>query len=277
MMGKDITTYDARFAAEAERLASAEKTTGGTFISTRGGVLKLGDDEFPGNRIACVIIDVLQENTFYTGKYNEENPLPPVCYAAERMGDEVDMGPHVSMQAHLDYFEPQHETCEGCPMLRWGTADTGKGKACQERRRLTILPAGFYEKKRGSRDFELELIDDPKVILEDVEPAMIRLPVTSVRAWSEFVKKLSATMQRPPWGVITEISSVQDSKTQFKLTFDVLGTIDDPDFLDAVYARRDMALQDEYAGFNPPDAEREEQEEPSQGKAGLTGLRKGSR
>jgi hypothetical protein len=66
------------------------------------------------------------------------------------------MGPHPSMQADAN-FQPQSDLCKTCEHNQWGSADKGRGKACQNRRRLTMIPAGVFMPKRGSRDFDLEI------------------------------------------------------------------------------------------------------------------------
>src|SRR5690606_3597374 len=127
---------------------------------------------------------------------------PPICYAFHRPGEEEEVGPHPSMQANLDYFQPQSDFCKNCPNNEWGSAETGRGKACGERRRLAILPAGWYESKRGSKDFELNIIDDAET-LDTTDIVFLKLPVMSVKEYGRYVQKLASEFRRPPYGAIT--------------------------------------------------------------------------
>lgn len=261
-MGRDITRYDEKWAREAEKYAGEEKVTGGAFISTRGGVLSFDDEELPGNRMCVVILDAVRENTYYAGKFDPDNVLPPVCYAFGRSDDEME--PHHTMDVD-EYFEPQAESCSVCPFAEWGSSDTGRGKACSNRRRLALIPAGIYSKRRGSRDYDLELFDDPEHF-EEADIAYLKLPVTSVKNWSQYVNSLNKNVQRPPYGVITEIALVPDKKSQFKLEFELIEEIDD-ELAEIIMDRHKSAADGIESGYAPP-------RDDDGARKGLKGLRK---
>lgn len=260
-MGQEIVKWDERLAADAARYAD-EEAGGGLFVTTRGGVLRFGEEELPGNQMCVVILDAIRENTFYPDKFDPDAQQPPKCYA---FGYGDDMAPHESMQAH-PYFEPQSEQCTGCPHAEWGTADTGRGKACQSRRRLAIIPAGMFVKKKGSRDFDLELFDDPKHYAT-ADIAFFKLPVTSVKSWAKYVGALNATVRRPPYAVISRVYLEPDAKHQFKVHFEMVEEL--PDELAAtIIARHDEASKCIITPYSPPD----DAAEPRQGVArGLRG------
>lgn len=252
--GTAVTKFDEAFAKMAAEYASGERVSG-SFISTKGGVLTFGDEQMPGNQMVVVVLDAVQERTFYAEKYNADREAnsPPVCYAFSRAEDEDEMGPHPSMQADLSYFKPQNDTCKGCPNNEWGSADTGRGKACAERRRLALIPAGYYTPKRGSRDLDLHMITDPEHYAS-ADIAFLKLSVTSVKDWAKYVTTLASSLRRPPLAVVTRIYIEPDPKTQFKIHFEMIESLPDEMF-DIVMKRHEEAKASIIFGYQPPSGE----------------------
>lgn len=250
-MANDLVAVKERLALDATRYAKqAQQGAEGVFISTRGGVLKVGDEELPGNQLACYILDSVYENTFYGTDYDADNPMPPLCYAFGR--DKADMAPHESMQADLGYFKAQSEQCKGCPLNEFGTAEKGRGKACQNRERLIVIPAGVYERIKGTRDFQLSLLDDPAALAE-IETAYLKLPVTSVKNYDKYVKAVSASMNLPPYAVITRVFTVPDDKSQYQIAFELIDAADDA-ALPILVSRHDAAEASIEVGYQPPES-----------------------
>lgn len=258
MTGTAITTYEERWAQEAKAVAAAEPLTSGTWLSAKGGQLAIGEQTLPGAQAAVIVIDSVRENTFYGARYDAENPLPPLCYALARDLDV--MFPHVDMQKDLSWFKPQHVRngqvmgCEGCPLNEWGSADQGRGKACQNRRRLTVIPAGFYTPKRGSRDFDLQLFDDP-AHFRTAEVAYMKLPVTSVVNWTKYVNQVSQNVRRPFFGVVTRLHVEPDAKTQYNIQFEMIDLIPDGPLADIVMDRYGQEKSRQLIGYAPPTEE----------------------
>jgi hypothetical protein len=252
--GTQVTRYDEKFAEMAAGYTSGERATG-SFISTKGGVLTFGDEALPGNQMCVVVLDYVQERTFYAEKYdpNRESAAPPICYAFKRNDDAEEMAPHPSMMADLSYFKPQNEICSSCPNNVFGTADTGRGKACSERRRLALLPAGYYTPRRGSRDFDLNFIQDPEHY-KSADIAYLKLPVTSVKEWARYVTQLASSLRRPPLAVVTRVYIEPDPKIQFKVKFEMIEQL--PDTLyDVIMKRHEEAKNGIIFGYPPPSAE----------------------
>ena len=189
----------AKYATESAAVADSIGT-GGKFISFKGGKITFDGGEVPGGKMNCVILDHVLENAFYTGKYDSKNPSSPVCFAFGV--DQKDMAPHE------DSADPQNETCRGCAQNEWGTADTGKGKACKNIVRMALVA-------------ESDLED-----LESAEIAYARIPVTSTKAWAGYVKNLESTLHLPPFAVVTEMSVVEDEGDQFHIVFKLAEKID---------------------------------------------------
>jgi hypothetical protein len=246
-MANNITHYKEQLAAAAAKYKQTEKLESrGGFLTTRGGVFRLHDEEIPGNQICAVILDSVFENTLYEGRFDPNNMAPPVCYAFARDSD--DLAPHESMQAHPDIFVPQNDTCHGCPHLEWGSSDTGRGKACQQRRRLAIIPAGQFI-PRGKYDFDVEIFDD-EAHYENAEMALLKLPVTSVQEYGRYVHSVANEHSLPPYGVISRVWLEPDPKSQYKVMFETLDLVPDH-LLPIVFQRHDLARETIITPYSP--------------------------
>lgn len=250
-MSTQMTKYDEAFAKMAQDYAGGERATG-EFISLRGGVLTFGEEAMPGNQICAVVLDYVKERTYYAEKFQQDREInnPPICYAFGRTEDEDEMGPHPSMQTDLTYFKPQNDICKTCWANEWGTADTGRGKACSERRRLALLPAGYYTPRRGSRDFDLHFIQDPEHY-SAADIAYLKLPVTSVKEWARYVTQLSSTLRRPPLAVVTRIYIEPDPKNQFAVKFEMIEELP-VEMYDIIMKRHEEAKAGIVFGYPPP-------------------------
>jgi hypothetical protein len=266
-MTNEVANYDAAWAKMAEQWAQEERLQGGTFLSTRGGILKFGDEELP-NGVPVIVLASVRENTYYTEKYDEDHKQAPICYAfGSGPNAEEEMAPHESMQVDLSYFEPQGETCKLCPHNVWGSAEKGKGKACQNRRRLAVIPAGYYEARRGSRDFDLNLFEDPKDF-QTAEIAYLKLPVMSVKPWAEYVAQVGMQTHRPPQGVITRLHLEPHPKAQYQVQFELVEPLKN-ELVPAIMSRIEEATKRIVQGYRPP-----EEQGTQPGTRGLTGQRR---
>lgn len=268
--GKDLVNYDRVWAEQAEHYAAQEQLRSGVMLSARGGTLSVGDEVLPGNQACVIILDSAFENTLYEGKFDADNPTPPICYAlAQGAEGQETMAPDQSMQVDLNYFQPQSETCKSCKWNEWGSADQGRGKACQNRRRLAIIPAGFYAPKRGSRDFDLQIFDDPKHF-QTADVVLAKLPVMSVKNWSKYVNQIATNFHRPPHGVITRLFLEPDQQSQFRFDFEFIEEL--PDELAQVIMDRHASVGKQIMqGYMPP---REKQTPAFSVRGDLRGLRR---
>lgn len=226
-MGTEVTNYDevwARAAAAYAEQHPVPQGGGGQFLSVRGGILKFEDQPMPGNQACVIVLTHILENTFYEGAFDPDNAGAPKCYAFGSRPDQ--MAPHESMALHPDYFEPQNDECKGCPQNEWGSAAVGAGKACKNRARLALLPAGMFAQKKGSRDFDLHIVEDPKHFAT-ADIAYFKLPPTSVQNWGKYAVQIEAAHRRPPYGVITRLYVEPHEKHQFHVKFEMLGLVPD--------------------------------------------------
>lgn len=248
-----LGNWDEELAAQAAQAAKTEESTAtGSFFSTKSGVLALNDSPMLGNQMAVVITDSIMENVFYGSDYDPDEPKGPLCFAFGRSEDE--MAPH---QVCVDAGTAVSESCADCPNNEWGSADKGKGKACRNIRRLALVSAGTLDK---NDNFEEDLKN-----VADQANTFMKLPVTSVKGYSAYVKSLAASLKRPPHGVVSHIRVVPDAKSQFKVTFEALGTVDNSAMGDVMAKHKEaMALIEQ--PYQPYEEQEQERKPASRGK-----------
>lgn len=209
----------AALAADA-KAASAVERPAVSKLSTANGQLKYMGDPVAGNNMDVVILFASHRNVWYSGAYDRNNIKNPDCFALSETG--IDMVPGGS--------NPVNPTCKGCPKNEWGSdkrndGTVGKGKACKESRRLILMPAGALESAEAVKAAELAILD---------------LPVTSAKNYGGFVNTVAATLNLPPWAVISNVK-VQPSKNQFEVVLTPLKMLPSADVLMAVKGRLEDA------------------------------------
>lgn len=117
---------------ELANLGNRVAPPSGNNISLKGGVFNLPDGTTHKGPLECIILDWRIVNAFYTGPYDPQNPKPPKCWA---ISEELDAAAPPD-----EVEEKQAEACNVCPMNEFGSAPTGKGKACKNQRRLAVVP-----------------------------------------------------------------------------------------------------------------------------------------
>ena len=197
-----LTKWDEELAKQAEIAAGMEASAGGgQFFSTRGGQLSWQDAPLPGNEMAVIILDHIFETVYYEGRYDPDTPQSPTAFAFGRDQDEL--------RWH-ENSDPEFagQLCSESEVCEWGSADTGRGKAARETRRLAMVPAGQFD-----RNGDLELFEDPEHYATTTIGFM-KLPVTSVKGFANFVKQVAGALKRPPFGIVARVAVVPDAKTQ---------------------------------------------------------------
>lgn len=208
-----VANWEEELAAQAQAAAKQEANVGGgNFFSTRAGVLSVDGQALLNNEMAVLIVDGILENAYYAGKFDPDSPTSPVCFAFGR--DEADMVPHLSVQQN---GTAQHTACKGCRQNEFGTADTGRGKACKNTRRLALIKAGDFDRRTG----EFTAVLDPDHYAK-TEVRYFKVPPTSITAYAAYVKQLASGLKRPPHGVLTRISLSPHATKQFEVKFEAL-------------------------------------------------------
>jgi hypothetical protein len=233
--GRAVANWQAEMAEQAKLAVEQEKTAGsggGRFFGLRAGQLTFDDGTFPGNQIAVVIVDHVFENIYYEGEFDPESKNPPTCFAFGR--DATTMGPPPEVDEH-DEFTRQSAICADCIQNEWGSAERGKGKACSNRRRLALIPAGTYIPQGKSGGFELELEDDASHFAK-ADVAYLKVPVMSVKGFASYVKQVAEQFNRPLHGVVTRIYVEPDPKSQFRVKFEAIDMVED-ELMPAIMSR----------------------------------------
>lgn len=223
--GTAIVSWKARLAEAAKKQSIVEKPMGNGMptISTRGGILALDGDPIKGNALDVIILVSAHVNAYYPGRFDPDNKAAPTCYA---FGDLESDDPQAEMTPHEESEAPESESCEACPMNIMGSADTGRGKACKNIRRLAVVST--------------DALESPEAMAE-AEVRMINLPVTSVKNWANFARKVNDELELPAYGVVANISCAPDAKTQYKVLFEMVEAID---FDDKLYAALEAKISD---------------------------------
>lgn len=235
--GTGVTLWQDQMREAAKKQAATETITGSfRAVSTRGGILSVDDVAMPNNEMRCVILMAVHENQFYSGAFNPNVTQIPTCYAFAGEDDDAD-----AMTPHEESAEPQAASCTECPLNEMGSADTGRGKACKNIRRLALVTEDAMDSAEA---------------FEEAEVRTLKVPVTSVKLLAKHINRLSEEMERPTWGVVTLIKVVPDAKSQFKVqfTFESLVNFDQP-LYDAMQRKRGELSKEMVAPYQAPSEE----------------------
>jgi len=234
------TISNDRFAALASQAkqAAAKERPSISKVSLKSGVISFGGTAVKDNRLECIILVATYRNTFYKGRFDPNNIVNPNCFAF----GETDVG----MVPDPNVTDPVNPTCTGCENGEWGSdLNGGRGKACKQTRRLVIMPASALENgAEGVKVAELAILD---------------VPVTSVKHYSQYVNILAGSIGLPMWACVTEVSAKPDAKTQFSVNFKGISAVPSDDILDALEARKAEALRIGLLGYDKSNDEAEEE------------------
>lgn len=224
--GTKMTVWEERMAAAAQKQKTAEKPMAGfQQISTAGGIWAIDGTVLKPTELDVIILMAAHENAFYPGKYDPNNKVPPQCFS---FGDLEADEPEEGMVPHEGSAEKQHENCVDCEHNVMGSSDTGSGKACKNIRRLAVVMAEAGDSADAMKEAEVRLL---------------KLPVTSVRNWSKYVRGvLTDDMNKPMWAVKTRLDLVRDPKVQYRVQFEFLEAIDFDDKLFAELEKKQTAI-----------------------------------
>ena len=211
----------AALATEAKDAAALERPAIGR-ISLKSGAMSYAGAPVPGNKLEAVVLAASFRNVFYAGRYDANNIVSPNCFALSSTDE--------AMAPHGNVSHPEHPTCAGCKNNEWGSdPNGGRGKACKQTRRLVLLPG--------------HAVDTGVEAVQTAEMAVLDLPVTSVRNYSQFVNALAASANVPTYAAVALISVVPDAKTQFKVLFQPMRVLPSLGMLNAMKGRLDGAKQ----------------------------------
>ena len=214
--GKQVTNWDEEMAKYAQKAAASERPQLAA-ISLRGGFMKYNDVAIPGNKLQTIVIASVMERVFYEERFDPNKPASPSCFAFHDGTDGVEWMPN-----EKSALNKSPTGCAYCQYSQWGSDPHNpgsRGKGCKEKRKLVLMP-------------------NPK----SKEMALLSVPVMSVRNWSNYVNGIAASFQRPPWGMLTEISVRPDPKSQFVVEFEPVEPLPQ-DMLASVFDKIELATQ----------------------------------
>lgn len=221
---KSIVKWSEKFASYAKDAVDQVKSIGsaGRSVAFGRGSIEVGGLPVSGGKLRSIVIGYCALNAWYKAKYDKDDKQPPDCYAFGDKADDPSMAPHEKAP------DPQAELCADCEHNKYGTAETGRGKACGNRIRLGLITESDAETVEGASAAEL---------------ATASVSPTNLKRWAGYVKSLEEEHQRPPWSVVTEITTYDDKETQIRVEFRMVATIDD-DALLTVLEKRFGKIQD---------------------------------
>jgi hypothetical protein len=264
--GTELVDYDAELAQYASKAATLTNSTGGgKFFSMQAGVLKFDDVPLPGNQMAVIVAAHALENVYYDQDFTPGTVVPPKCFAFCKDADDIaDMAPHARVDED-DYFERQDDKCAGCWANEFGSASKGKGKACSNRRRLALLPAGTYDKAGN-----LELYDDVDHF-SGCEEAYLKVPVMSGKLFDNYLKEVADQLNKPLFAVYTRVYLEPDARSQFAVKFELIEPVEDREVIRSLIERHKKLHEAIDFPYNPPSEEDEKPKPKAAANKKLTG------
>ena len=127
-----IEKYNAELAERAKALSNRISAAPANVIRTKGKVFTMPDGTVNPGPLRAVVIDFTSFNSYFDGMYDAKNPKPPVCWA---------LGDNATLQPSKNAPKPQASACNTCAKNEWGSAPTGKGKACKNQIKLALIPS----------------------------------------------------------------------------------------------------------------------------------------
>lgn len=209
-------TVQQRIEGYVEKFANRERQGSGKTLSIRGKKFRF-DGRDLGSEIDVIMLDYIFIKQYYEQEYDPDNLTPPDCFAIA--DEETELKPLEDSPE----IQGDEETgmCDGCWANEFESAARGKGKACQDKRRIALISADHFD--------EPNFVDT--VTAESV--GFLTMGGTSLVNWKAHTKRLGKTLKVAPFQVITTLS-FDDSVDFEKLEFHVKEQIEDPDILTAL-------------------------------------------
>jgi hypothetical protein len=156
-----------------------------TRISVPGGGGQTFSIPSPGGDIDAktvegIIIKVQPVRLYYEQAFGEGEVTPPTCYSNDGL---------------TGFGEPGGD-CQRCPFNEFGSATKGKGKACQERRNIFILPA------------------------DSLLPYVLSVPVMSIKNYKTYLQYL--TRKGISVKAVTTVVGLEKDKSEAGVAFSKL-------------------------------------------------------
>ncbi len=184
--GGNVVSIQEQLKAQAAAMANrTQPTTGSQIKLTKDKKFQLPNGQKVEGPLDLVVVDFVSRNKFYDRVFDQNNPIPPACYAIH---------PEPKQMVPSDNSpEKQSDDCASCPLNQFKSGANGKGKACKNSRYLAVLPP----------DAE-----------EDTELWFLEVSPTGLKSFDGFVNSTMRTFQMPPISVVVEVTFDEGSDFQ---------------------------------------------------------------
>ena len=163
-------------ASEIEQFKNRIAAPTGNRINTDEKLFTLPNGD-TADTLSVIIVDFAAYNAYYDKPWNPNAIVPPNCFS---LGLEP-----AGMVPSENSPDLQAESCAACWANQWKSSPTGGGKACSNTRLLAVIePDGD--------------VDSPIMLL--------KVTATALKSFDAYVTGVARSFQRPPRGVITEIT-----------------------------------------------------------------------
>ncbi len=206
---------DKMLAVDAEQEANQTAVAGGALISIKGNSFTYQGTDL-GEEMEVVILDFINEHSYYDAPYVQDNPGAPACWALSK-NKPIDMAPSKNS------VKKQSENCAGCWANEFGSASTGVGKACRNSRKLALISVS-------------DLSD-----LKNAEVVFLSVPPTSLKSFDRMSNSIHKIYKRPLYGLVSEIKFDETSDFE-KLIFNAVKPIEDGKILTELRALKESTL-----------------------------------
>lgn len=218
-----LANYEERLAQEARDEAAKERITAPS-MSCYGGKITIAGQPVEGPSVQAVILASTFMKTLYRTDYDPDEIAPPSCWAIAEKEEDLICSPQGWEQIHPD-------GCAKCPANQWKSDDRQKGKACSDQRKVALIAGND--------------LNSPEATIYTLKVSPTGLPI-----WKRFVNSAKDTFNRPPHGILAELSPLA-VKTWHVWSFKPVGIVP-PEALANIYKKRDQALEMLTKGWDKP-------------------------
>lgn len=225
--GGNVVSIQEQLKAQAAAMANrTQPSTGSNIKLTKDKKFLLPNGQKVEGPLELVVIDFMSRNKFYDRPFDQNNPIPPACYAIHPEPKQL-----VPSDSSPD---KQSDDCASCPLNQFKSAANGSGKACKNSRYLAVLPPD------AEKDTDLWFLE--------VSP-------TGLKSFDGFVNSTMRTFQMPPISVVVDVDFDPNADHQ-SLTF---GNVRPNENLAVHYPRQaeatDILMQEiDVSGYQPVQA-----------------------
>ncbi len=137
-----------------------------------------------GSSMDVVVLDTLFESVYFDTPFDPDNQtVDPTCWAIGRVANKL--------APPADHARPQSEACATCEWNEYGSASSGRGKACRNYRRVCVVPW-----VNGAPDVD--------------QVAILRLAPTSLGPFNRYLRHVIHELGRDTISLVTRFT-VDDS------------------------------------------------------------------